>query len=266
MASAARASSFLAQPATVSRSGRRCAIRLPSSRAAAARRCLVKAALEPDNCSVLVAGGGGVAMDLVKKISAEGGWVLAFQRSEERRGAIEKTFSMLEVGDALDKAAVEKAIKGKELDAIISTIGGTPADPRADSEGNINLIEAAEAAGVKRFILVTSIGTGSSKDAPPPQVYDVLKPVLLEKQKAEDRLMKSSLEWTIVRPGGLKSEPATKTGVLTEATNVCGAIHREDVADLVCQCLYSDTSKGKVLAAVDSEQLFDQPVFEPFTP
>eukprot|EP00958_Prasinococcus_capsulatus_P028786 scaffold7214_cov410-Prasinococcus_capsulatus_cf.AAC.26 len=185
---------------------------------------------------------------------------------------------MLEVGDALDKAAVEKAIKGKELDAIISTIGGTPADPRADSEGNINLIEAAEAAGVKRFILVTSIGTGSSKDAPPPQVYDVLKPVLLEKQKAEDRLMKSrcaergrrlyghGLEWTIVRPGGLKSEPATKTGVLTEATNVCGAIHREDVADLVCQCLYSDTSKGKVLAAVDSEQLFDQPVFEPFTP
>eukprot|EP00958_Prasinococcus_capsulatus_P028787 scaffold7214_cov410-Prasinococcus_capsulatus_cf.AAC.27 len=111
MASAARASSFLAQPATVSRSGRRCAIRLPSSRAAAARRCLVKAALEPDNCSgsyslapsqtpgvtrgrpsLLVAGGGGVAMDLVKKISAEGGWVLAFQRSEERRGAIESTF------------------------------------------------------------------------------------------------------------------------------------------------------------------------------
>ena len=102
-----------------------------------------------------------------------------------------ETFSMLEVGDALDKAAVEKAIKGKELDAVISTIGGTPADPKADSEGNINLIEAAEAAGVKRFILVTSIGTGSSKDAPPPQVYDVLKPVLLEKEKAENRLMES---------------------------------------------------------------------------
>lgn len=37
-------------------------------------------------------------------------------------------------------------------------------------------------------MLVTSIGTGDSKDAPPSQVYDVLKPVLLEKEKAEARL------------------------------------------------------------------------------
>ena len=35
---------------------------------------------------------------------------------------------------------------------------------------------------------MTSIGTGDSKDAPPGQVYDVLKPVLLEKEKAEEAL------------------------------------------------------------------------------
>ncbi len=56
------------------------------------------------------------------------------------------------------------------------------------AQGNINLIEAALAKGVKKFVLVTSIGTGDSKDAPPSQVYDVLKPVLLEKEKAEERL------------------------------------------------------------------------------
>ena len=55
-------------------------------------------------------------------------------------------------------------------------------------QGNINLIEAAAKKGVKKFILVTSIGTGDSKDAPPTQVYDVLKPVLLEKEKAEEAL------------------------------------------------------------------------------
>lgn len=55
-------------------------------------------------------------------------------------------------------------------------------------QGNINLIEAAAKKGVKRFILLTSIGVGDSKDAPPQQVYDVLKPVLIEKGKAEDRL------------------------------------------------------------------------------
>lgn len=55
-------------------------------------------------------------------------------------------------------------------------------------QGNINLIEGALAKGVKKFVLVTSIGTGDSRDAPPSQVYDVLKPVLLEKEKAEERL------------------------------------------------------------------------------
>jgi nucleoside-diphosphate-sugar epimerase len=55
-------------------------------------------------------------------------------------------------------------------------------------QGNINLIEAAKKKGVKKFVLVTSIGTGDSKDAPPKQVYEVLKSVLLEKEKAEQRL------------------------------------------------------------------------------
>ena len=55
-------------------------------------------------------------------------------------------------------------------------------------QGNINLIRAAAKAGVKRFVLVTSIGAGDSKDAPPKQVYDVLKRVLEEKTKAEEEL------------------------------------------------------------------------------
>ena len=38
-------------------------------------------------------------------------------------------------------------------------------------------------------MLVTSIGTGDSRDAPPKQVYEVLEKVLLEKAKAEDFLM-----------------------------------------------------------------------------
>ena len=42
---------------------------------------------------------------------------------------------------------------------------------------------------MKRFVLVTSIGTGDSRDAPPKQVYEVLEKVLIEKAKAEDFLM-----------------------------------------------------------------------------
>lgn len=41
---------------------------------------------------------------------------------------------------------------------------------------------------MKRFVLVTSIGTGDSAGAPPKPVYDVLEKVLVEKAKAEEYL------------------------------------------------------------------------------
>ena len=72
------------------------------------------------------------------------------------------------------------------------------------------------------------------------------------------------MEYTIIRPGGLKSEPATGKGVLTEDKTVCGAIHREDVADLVCKALRSDKTANKVLSAVDKSQLMGDPKFEEF--
>ena len=58
----------------------------------------------------------------------------------------------------------------EEVDAVVSTIGGTTENPEADSQGNINLIQAALKKGVRKFVLVTSIGVADSKDATPPQV------------------------------------------------------------------------------------------------
>lgn len=54
------------------------------------------------------------------------------------------------------------------------------------------------------------------------------------------------MEWTIVRPGGLKNEPGTGGGLLTESRSVCGAISREDVAELVVEALFSPNTVGKV--------------------
>lgn len=54
------------------------------------------------------------------------------------------------------------------------------------------------------------------------------------------------MAFTIIRPGGLKNEPGTGTCILTEDPSVCGAIHREDVADLVVKALFSSKADGKV--------------------
>jgi nucleoside-diphosphate-sugar epimerase len=118
-----------------------------------------------------------------------GSWVWQLQRTDVRRKEIEGMMAIVVKGDAMSPDDIERtfaAIDG--VDAVVSTLGGTTAAPEADGQGNINLIEAAARHGVKKFVLVTSIGTGDSKDATPPQVYDVLKPVLLEKGRAEARL------------------------------------------------------------------------------
>lgn len=177
--------------------------------------------------------------------------------------------AFLQRGDALVPADVARVFASlDECDCVVSTIGGTPAEPRADSEGNIALIEAAAAKGVKKFVLVTSIGVGSSVNAVSPQVYQVLEKVLVEKAKAEERLLalaaSKGMTAVIVRPGGLKTAPATGTAVLTEDVNVCGAIHRADVADLVVRCVLKAKADGRILSAVDKAQLFDKPAFEVF--
>ena len=105
-----------------------------------------KGDIDPDNASILVAGGGGIALSVARRLKDAGAWVWMLQRSDVRRGEIEKMMAVVVRGDATSKEDVEKAFAQiEDVDLVVSTIGGTPADPRADSEGNINLIEAAAA-------------------------------------------------------------------------------------------------------------------------
>lgn len=171
------------------------------------------------------------------------------------------------IGDALEAIAVSQAMQSQPIDVVISTIGGLPKDGvRADYLGNKNLIDGAVQTGVKKFILITSLGTGNSAAAIPPPAYETLKPVLLEKEQAENHLIQSGLNYTIVRPGGLKSAPATGNAVLTKDHHVAGSIHRADVAALVCCCLSSPASDGQILAAFDRTMIYGTPEFTEFIP
>lgn len=206
----------------------------------------------------------GVGREIAKYLTAQNLRVKALLRSEtpELEAIGVKTI----MGDALNVTDVEAAILGDEpIQTVISTIGGLPSEgERADYLGNKNLIDASVKAGVQRFILISSIGTGNSAGALPPQALATLGPVLVEKDKAEQHLIASGLTYTIIRPGGLKSEPATGNGILTEDTRIVGTIHRADVAQLVCGCLNSPRSHNKTLSAVDKNMLAGQLEFVEF--
>mmetsp|Transcript_5136 Transcript_5136/g.12947 ORF Transcript_5136/g.12947 Transcript_5136/m.12947 type:complete len:176 (-) Transcript_5136:11-538(-) len=159
--------------------------------------------------------------------------------------------NMIENGDALEAADVIGALDG--CDAAISTLGGDRESQAVDYKGNMNMIENAGIIGVTRMILVTSIGAGDSKDAIPESAYNVLKDFLVQKTKAENLLIKyyTNTDYTIIRPGGLTSDPATGKAILTEDKKAAGSIHRADVAKLAIKALYSKKCSQKILAAVD---------------
>ena len=209
---------------------------------------------------VFVAGGSrGVGRAVVDRLLSAGSQVVALVRTDEAEAELSALDGVTVArGDAFDYKAVEGAIDG--CDAAVTTLGqGT--DPvgedgrRVDYVGNNNVIEAAGILGVTRVVLVSSIGCGSSKEAAPPSVFEVLRDTLAAKERAENVLIKyyTNMNWTIVRPGGLKSEPATGTAILTENNLAIGSIHREDVADLVVQALNSGNTERKILSAVDPE-------------
>ncbi|MBD1824495.1 SDR family oxidoreductase [Cyanobacteria bacterium FACHB-DQ100] len=217
--------------------------------------------------TVLVAGASrGVGREIARLLQPNF-TVIALLRSDAAVTELEALGIETTIGDAMNPEQLEAAFANRQIDAVISTIGGLPAEgKRADFEGNRNLVDAAVKAGVKKFVLVTSIGSGESVVALPPRALEALGAVLKEKEKAEQHLIESGLTYTIVRPGGLKSEPPTGTGFLTEDPKISGSIHRADVAELVCRCLISDRADGKILSALDRNQLFTPTEITEFTP
>ncbi|KPQ37141.1 MAG: NADH(P)-binding [Phormidesmis priestleyi Ana] len=206
----------------------------------------------------------GVGRELAQKLVAADHQVVALLRSDQAEAALMAMGITVVKGDALEAAKMVQLIAEHSPDAVMSTIGGLPEDGtvRADFVGNQNLIDAAIAANAKRFILISSIGSGNSAQALPDNVLEVLGPVLKEKAQAEAHLVNSGLVYTIIRPGGLVSESATGQEVLTEDPTVAGSIPRAAVAALAVRCLGSDRAHNKIFSAIDlpkqrSEQKFE---------
>merc|ERR1712071_321814 len=233
------------------------------------------AAAKQSYSNIFIAGGSrGVGRHIVSTIreSFPDSKITALVRTEEAADELNALGDNVNavVGDAFDYKTVEGTMDG--CDAVISTLGKSANDnpddeKRIDYEGNSNVIEAAGILGVTRVVLVTSIGCGDSQVAIPTTTYDVLKDALVAKTRAENLLIKyyTNSNWTIIRPGGLKSEPKTGTAVLTTDNNAVGTIHREDVADLVVQVLTSPKTMRMILSAVDPELMdMDKSHFEVF--
>ena len=121
-----------------------------------------------------------------------------------------------------------------------------------DYEGNVNVADAAKAAGVNRLIMISTVGAGDSEQAAPLLSRWALSSILPGKTRAEEHIRDSGLDYTILRPGGLpEGIVPTGRGMLSENPETMGFIKRPDLARLIIGVMDDDRTIGKTLAVVD---------------
>lgn len=202
--------------------------------------------------NVIVFGATGkLGTEIVRDLREHGDQVTAFVRASSDRSQLNPLGVNFAVGDVLEPASVQTALKAGNFDAAIATIAGL-SEPNLDRQGNINVADAAVAAGVQRVIFISTVGAGDSHDAAPLISRLALSKILPQKTAAEKHFRASGLSFTIIRPGGLPPGVVpTGRGTLSDDPATMGFIKRPDLARLVVGVLYDDRTIGKTLAAVD---------------
>lgn len=194
---------------------------------------------------------GKLGLEVVQDLREHGDRVTAFVRPTSDRSRLEALGADFAVGDVLDAASVRQALEAGPFDAAVITLAGI-SEPTLDREGNINVVDGAVAAGVRRVVFISTVGAGDSHDSAPLISRLALSKVLPQKTAAEDHLRASGLDFTIIRPGGLPPGVVpTGRGLVSENPATMGFIKRPDLARLLLAVLYDDRTIGKTLTAVD---------------
>jgi putative NADH-flavin reductase len=149
-------------------------------------------------------------------------------------------------GNVLDPDALEAAVAGQ--DAVLSALGTRSTKPTTlFSASTANLVRAMKKQGVRRLVCLTGVGVGDSKGHVG-FLYDrVFLPLVLrnqyeDKERQEEILRRSGLEWVIVRPARVTNKRATgKYQVFLSGDSYkATTISREDVADFLLAQLTED--------------------------
>lgn len=132
------------------------------------------------------------------------------------------------------------------MDAVIFAAGSggdTPASQTEaiDRDGAISLIEKAKRAGVRRFVMLSSVGADNPDKGP-----EGLRHYLEAKKAADEHLETAGIDYAIVRPVSLTNDPGTGC-VEVSADHVSGSeVSREDVAEVLERCVSVPEASGAV--------------------
>ena len=190
--------------------------------------------------SILVIGATrGIGKCLVELALVRNIGVAALIRNKQKLNIQHKNLRIVE-GDILDMASVERSMDS--IDKVCITIGISPTfrPVTVFSEGTRNVIEAMKNSNTRDLVCVTGIGAGDSRDHGGFLYDKIINPLLLkniyeDKDRQEQIVKDSGLDWVILRPGFLTNGALTgKYKIFTDLNGVkAGRISRFDVADFI---------------------------------
>ncbi|MGW5452654.1 SDR family oxidoreductase [Nocardia sp. NPDC003979] len=212
---------------------------------------------------VVIAGGHGkIALLLAGLLTRDGHQVHALIRDPAQAADITATGGVPVIHDMErdDPADLVTAVAGS--DAVVFAAGAGPGSGvdrkyTVDLGGSVQLADAADRAGVRRFVQISTMGAGQP---PAPGTDEVWAAYIDAKTKAEDDLRARALDWTVVRPGRLTD--AEGNGLITLGPPPVGRadVPRADVAATLASILVADNTFRRTLEVVSGHDPIESAV------
>lgn len=213
--------------------------------------------------NILVIGANGqIGRILCRRLVEAGDHVRALLRHQEQFPALRACGAEPVGGDLED--TFEDALEG--CDAVVFTAGSggkTGGDKTllVDLWGAVRAMRACETRGVRRFVMVSALRAHDPDTGPA-----AIRHYLVAKHVADEYLMRSGLDYTILRPGRLLDEPGTGRVTLTlSGPREVADIPRADVAHVVQACLKANETVGGCYDLVSGDTPIEKAVGEPRT-
>jgi uncharacterized protein YbjT (DUF2867 family) len=210
---------------------------------------------------IVIAGGHGkVALALERLLAGRGDQAVGLIRNPDQAADVQQAGAEAVVCDLEAASADDVAIVLSGADAVVFAAGAGPGSGIArkdsvDRAASVLMAGAAQQAGVRRFVQVSSMGAGSP---PQPGRDDVWAAYITAKTAAEADLRSRDLDWTILRPGHLTDDPPAGRVRLAAPPVPAGAVPRADVAAVIAALLHEPGTSHQTLELVGG----DTPVAE----
>jgi uncharacterized protein YbjT (DUF2867 family) len=207
---------------------------------------------------VVVAGGHGkIAQRLLRLLAERGDLARGLIRNPEHAADLEAIGAEPVLCDIEREDDLGPFVEGEDAVAFAAGAGpgsGPERKRTVDLGAAVKLIDAARAAGIARYLMVSSIGADR-----PERSSEQMRPYMEAKAEADRALQSSGLDYTIVRPGRLTDDPGS--GLIRAGEDIgYGEVSRDDVAVTLLAVLDEDSTIGLTFVLLSGDTPIEQAV------